>query len=65
VSTIDRMQHRRDGQKLFLSNLETLVIDEFDTFVDSGMEAPIRKLLEQYLNNGPRQVIFASATVTK
>ncbi len=59
------MQHRRDGQKLFLSNLETLVIDEFDTFVDSGMEAPIRKLLEQYLNNGPRQVIFASATVTK
>ena len=59
------MQHRRDGQKLFLSNLETLVIDEFDTFVDSGMEAPIRKLLEQYLNNGPRQVVFASATVTK
>jgi superfamily II DNA/RNA helicase len=59
------MQHRRDGQKLFLSNLETLIIDEFDTFVDSGMEATIRKLLEQYLNNGPRQVIFASATVTK
>jgi superfamily II DNA/RNA helicase len=29
------------------------------------MEATIRKLLEQYLNNGPRQVIFASATVTK
>jgi superfamily II DNA/RNA helicase len=59
------MQHRRDGQKLFLSNLETLVIDEFDTFVDSGMEANIRKLLEQYLSVGPRQVIFASATVTK
>lgn len=59
------MQHRRDGQKLFLSNLETLVIDEFDTFVDSGMEFTIRKLLEQYLSNGPRQVVFASATVTK
>lgn len=29
------------------------------------MEATIRKLLEQYLNNGPRQVVFASATVTK
>jgi len=44
------MQHRRDGQKLFLSNLETLVIDEFDTFVDSGMEVSIKKLLEQYLS---------------
>ena len=65
VSTIDRMQHRRDGQKLFLSNLESLVIDEFDTFVDSGMEEALRKLLEQYLNKGHRQVIFASATVTK
>jgi len=59
------MQHRRDGQKLFLSNLETLVIDEFDTFVDSGMEVSIKKLLEQYLSKDLRQVIFSSATVTK
>jgi superfamily II DNA/RNA helicase len=46
VSTFDRMQHRRDGQKLFLSHLDSLVIDEFDTFIDSGAEENIRKLLE-------------------
>jgi len=46
VSTFDRMQHRRDGEKLFISNVETLVIDEFDTFVDSGHEDQIKKLLD-------------------
>lgn len=40
------MQHRRDGFKLYLSNLEALVIDEFDTFVDSGHEDNIKRLLE-------------------
>jgi len=30
------------------------VIDEFDTFVDSGMELAIRKLLEQYLGKSNR-----------
>lgn len=65
VSTYDRMQHRRDGEKLFLSNLETLVIDEFDTFMDCGHEDNLKKLIDQYLRKGPRQVIFASATVNK
>jgi superfamily II DNA/RNA helicase len=40
------MQHRRDGHKLFLSNVETLVIDEFDTFMDCGHEDNIKRLLE-------------------
>ena len=60
------MQHRRDGDKLFMSHVNTLVIDEFDTFVDSGSEDNIRKLLDSYLSaEGNRQVIFASATVSK
>jgi superfamily II DNA/RNA helicase len=65
VTTFDRMQHRRDGEKLFLSGLEMLVIDELDTFIDSGREGDIRKLLEQYLKDQPRQVCFVSATITK
>lgn len=65
VSTLDRFQHRRDGQKVFLSNLETLVIDEMDTFVDSGRADDIKHLLDQYLQEAPRQVVFVSATVTR
>ena len=60
------MQQRRDGEKLFMSHVNTLVIDEFDTFVDSGLEDNIRRLLDSYLAaEGNRQVIFASATVSK
>ena len=36
VGTFERIQHRREGQKLFLSHLDSLVIDEFDTLVDMG-----------------------------
>ena len=36
VTTPDRMQYRRDGDKLFISQVQTLIIDEFDTLVDSG-----------------------------
>jgi len=54
VSTFERMQLRRDKQKLFLSNLNSLVIDEFDTLVDSGLEDRIRTLLDQYLEKGPK-----------
>jgi superfamily II DNA/RNA helicase len=48
------MQHRRDGSKLFISQIETLVIDEFDTFMDSGHEDSVRKLLDQYLREESR-----------
>jgi len=42
------------------------VIDEFDTLVDSGKTDTIRFLLEAYLRtDDSRQVVFASATVTK
>ena len=41
------------------------MIDEFDTMVDSGLEDRIKTLLDQYLEKGPRQVVFASATVSK
>ena len=67
------MIHRRDREELFLSHVETLVIDEFDTFIDSGHEDNIKKLLDSFLgtNDGrtkqgeKRQVVFASATVSK
>ena len=60
------MQHRRDGDKLFMSQVRTLVIDEFDTFIDSGLEDKIRRLLDSYLKaEGKRQVVFASATISR
>jgi len=66
VSTFERLDHRRKGNKLFLSHIDTLVIDEFDTLVDSGKSDAIRFLLEGYLRtDDTRQVVFASATVTK
>lgn len=46
VSTLDRLQYRRDGDKLFISELSTLVIDELDTFLDSGKENQLCKLIE-------------------
>ena len=49
VSTYERMQHRRDGDKLFISAVQTLIIDEFDTFVDTGHEDNIKRLVEQHL----------------
>ena len=52
VSTMERFMYRRDGGKVFLSNASSLVIDEFDTFLDSGVEPKIRKLIEDFLHLG-------------
>ena len=65
MSTFERMQHRRDGDKLFLSHCQTLVIDEFDTFVDSGCEDQIRRMLDSHLGKPDHNAIFASATISK
>ena len=46
VATLERLQLRRDRQKIFLSHLNTLVIDEFDTLVDSGLEDRLRSLID-------------------
>ena len=54
VTTIERMQHRRDGDKFFISAVQTLIIDEFDTFVDSGHQDNIKRLLDQLLRDGPK-----------
>ena len=54
ISTLERLQYRRDGHKIFLSNVRSLVIDELDTFLDSGMESKLSKLIEQHLSNGAR-----------
>ena len=49
-----------------MSHCDTIVIDEFDTFVDSGNEDNIRRLLDNHLGRNPKnQVVFASATVSK
>jgi superfamily II DNA/RNA helicase len=37
---------RRDKEKLFLSNVSSLVIDEFDTLLDSGNEDKIKMLMD-------------------
>lgn len=55
VANLERMQYRRDGRKLFLSNLNTLVIDELDTFLDSGKEKQICKIIEQHLTEGVKK----------
>ena len=44
--------------------MKTLIIDEFDTLVDSGQQDFITKLLDQLLREEMKQVVFASATVT-
>ncbi len=69
VSTLERFKYRRDGEKVYLSNVNSLVIDEFDTFLDSGHEEEIRKLIEQFLSSADRQgvkkqVIISTATMT-
>ena len=70
VSTLERLRYRRDGQKVFLSNLSTLVIDEMDTFLDAGNEHALCKLIEQHLRDGAKknvkkQLIMCSATISK
>ncbi len=70
VSTLDRLQYRRDGDKLFVSNLSSLVIDELDTFLDAGKEDLLCKLIDQHLTDGARknidkQLIMCTATISK
>lgn len=55
VSTLERFIYRREGQKVFMSNVSSLVIDEFDTFMDSGNEDKIRQIIEQFLGSAERQ----------
>jgi superfamily II DNA/RNA helicase len=43
---MERLQYRRDGEKLFLSNVRSLVVDELDTFLDAGYELKLCKLIE-------------------
>jgi superfamily II DNA/RNA helicase len=45
------------------------VIDELDTFLDSGHEEELRKIIEQYLGSADKQgvkkqLIFSTATMT-
>lgn len=54
VSTFERFNYRRDGEKVFLSNASSLVIDELDTFLDSGHEDKIRKILEDFIRTEER-----------
>ena len=57
VSTYERFKYRREGEKVFMSNVCSLVIDEFDTFLDSGHEDEIRKIIEQFLGSAEQQGI--------
>jgi superfamily II DNA/RNA helicase len=51
---MERFLYRREGSKLYLSNASTLVIDELDTFLDSGHEVKIRKIIEDFLKGEER-----------
>jgi superfamily II DNA/RNA helicase len=51
---MERFLYRREGSKLFLSNAISLVIDELDTFLDSGHEIKVRKLIEDFLRGEER-----------
>ena len=69
VSTLERFLYRRDGEKVFMSNVQSLVIDELDTFLDSGNEDKIRQIIKSYLNSEERvqakkQIILSTATIT-
>lgn len=46
VSTLERYLYRREGEKVFMTNATSLVIDELDTFLDSGNEGKIRSIIE-------------------
>lgn len=66
---MERFLYRRDGEKVFMSNLSSLVIDEFDTFLDSGIEDKLRGIIESFLkaeenSDMKKQIIFSTATVT-
>ena len=69
VSTYERFRYRREGEKVFMSNVQSLVIDEFDTFLDAGNEKEIREIIQQYLGSAERQgikkqIVLSTATVT-
>lgn len=45
VITPDRLERHRHFKKLFLSLCETLIIDEYDTLLDSGYDDYLNKLI--------------------
>ena len=71
MTTLERFHHRRNENLTFLSKVESLVIDEFDTFLDGGKGEELDKITQQFLGksadkmNDKRQVVFSTATVTK
>ena len=55
MATLERLQYRRDGEKVFMSNVRSLVIDELDTFLDAGNESKLCKIVEQHLRDGDKK----------
>ena len=52
-----------------MSNVQSLVIDELDTFLDSGNEDKIRDIIKSFLKTEERQkaskqIILSTATIT-
>jgi superfamily II DNA/RNA helicase len=68
VTTPDRLQRHRDAKKIFLSNCETLIIDEWDTLIDSGYSSFVENLVQNMKKKEEgqnRQVVLWAATFTK
>ena len=47
IATLDWLQKNRDKEKVFVSNVQTLVLDEFDTMLDGGYEKELGDLIAQ------------------
>jgi superfamily II DNA/RNA helicase len=45
ITTLDRLAKHRNNNRIFLSNCQTLIIDELDTLLDAGYHKHILGLL--------------------
>ena len=51
ITTPDRLVRHQNARKIFLSNCSSLVIDEWDTLLDAGMDDFIRNLVNPMIKN--------------
>jgi len=67
VSTPDRLDVLRKKSRFYISDISHLIIDEFDTLIDSGYKQTIQTYVEKTLRRNPneKQLIFLSSTHPK
>eukprot|EP00826_Nyctotherus_ovalis_P005971 TRINITY_DN11369_c0_g1_i3.p1 TRINITY_DN11369_c0_g1~~TRINITY_DN11369_c0_g1_i3.p1 ORF type:complete len:524 (-),score=111.18 TRINITY_DN11369_c0_g1_i3:177-1748(-) len=67
VSTPERLDMLRKKAKFFIGDIEHLVIDEFDTLIDSGYKDTLDVYVQKVLKNSPKQkqLVLLSSTHPK